>query len=330
MSLKNNPTSKSSKIRIGLTIGDPAGIGPVIALKAIKLLKQQAAFTVIGDGRVLTQAARLGKIDLPSFECIDLNNAWDKKFKFGSPSAQSGMASLGYLDTALKLLKNSEIDCLVTCPVSKEAINLAGVKFCGHTEYLARRTNSRQIVMMLVNDKIRFSLLTRHLPLNDVCRNLKPEAVKRDLLSTVFGLKELFLIEKPRLVVCGINPHASDNGVIGTEEGKVLLPVIKSLNRKFGSSVITGPLSADVAICQAASGKFDCAIAAYHDQALIALKLTGFDRGVNITLGLPFVRTSPLHGTAFDIAEKPVLANPASLVSAIQLAIKCTLNRKKA
>jgi 4-hydroxythreonine-4-phosphate dehydrogenase len=330
MSLKNNPTLKSSKIRVGLTIGDPAGIGPLIALKAVKRLGKKAFFTLIGDRRVLIAAAALAKISLPACEYADLPNLYGRNFKFGRSSAQSGKASLEYLDAALSLIKDRRIDCLVTCPVSKEAINLAGVKFFGHTEYLAKQTASRQIVMLLVNDKIRFSLLTRHLPLNDVCRNLKAALIKRNLLNTVTGLKKLFLIKKPKLVVCGVNPHASDNGVIGQEENKILSPVIKSLNRKFGSSVIAGPVSADVAIAQAAEGKYDCVIAAYHDQALIALKLTGFDRGVNLTLGLPFVRTSPLHGTAFDIAAHPRLVNPASLVSAIELAIKCTLNRKKA
>ncbi|PIQ85315.1 MAG: 4-hydroxythreonine-4-phosphate dehydrogenase PdxA [Candidatus Omnitrophica bacterium CG11_big_fil_rev_8_21_14_0_20_43_6] len=329
MNLKNSPTLKSSKIRVGLTIGDPAGIGPAIALKAIEILKNKAVFTVIGDRLVLAKTAKILKTNPNPFKFIDLNNVAGKEFKFGSLNAPNGRASLEYLDTALELLKMNKIDCLVTCPVSKEAINLAGFKFSGHTEYLGQQTGSSDLVMMLINDKIRFSLLTRHIPLQDVCRSLKPEAVRKNLLNTVAGLKNLFHIKKPRLVVCGVNPHASDNGVIGAQEGKILIPVIKNLNRRPGSFVIKGPLSADVAIAQAAKGKFDCAIAAYHDQALIALKLTGFNSGVNLTLGLPFVRTSPLHGTAFDIAGNPALADCGSLVAAIRLAIKCTLNRKK-
>jgi len=330
MSLKNNPTLKSSKIRVGLTIGDPAGIGPAIALQALNILKKQALFKVIGDRKVLSRAAQVLKVDLPPCELIDLNNVGGKRFKFGSLSAECGCASLEYLNTALGLLKSNELDCLVTCPVSKEAVNLAGVKFTGHTEYLGQQTGSNDLVMMLINDRLRFSLLTRHLPLKDVCHSLRPQAIQKNLLHTIQGLKNLFRIKKPRLVVCGVNPHASDNGVIGSEEQSILIPVIKNLNRRSGGAIIEGPLSADVAVSLAAKGRFDCVIAAYHDQALIALKLTGFESGVNLTLGLPFVRTSPLHGVAFDIAARPALANPGSLISAIKLAIKCTLNQKKA
>mgnify|MGYP001565926410 CR=1 FL=1 len=130
-------------------------------------------------------------------------------------------------------------------------------------------------------------------------------------------------------MVCGVNPHASDNGVIGIEEKKLIIPAIKSLRNKIKGATIRGPFSADVAIAQAAKGNFDCVIALYHDQALIPLKLTDCHSGVNLTLGLPFVRTSPLHGTAFDIADKPALANTGSLIAAIKLAIKCTLNQRK-
>ena len=330
MSLKNNPILKSSKIRVGLTIGDPAGIGPAITLKALKILKAKADFTVIGDRFVLAKAAKLLKIVPEPVKLIDLNNVREKKFKFGSLSAQNGQACLEYLDVALELLKKNKIDCLVTCPISKEALHLAGKNFSGHTEYLAKKTSCQNLVMMLINDKLKFSLVTRHIRLRDVSRMLTREKLKNNILNTVKGLKSLFLIKKPRLVVCGVNPHASDNGVIGTEEPNIIIPVIKRLNKKLSGAVIGGVLGADLAISGAAKGKFDCVIAAYHDQALIALKLTDFDSGVNLTLGLPFLRTSPLHGTAFDIASKPVLANPSSLIAAIKLAIKCTLNQRKA
>jgi 4-hydroxythreonine-4-phosphate dehydrogenase len=329
MNLKNNPTSKSSKIKVGLTIGDPAGIGPSIILQALKILKGKADFTVIGNSFVLGKAAKLLKITPEPVKLIDLNNVQVKKFYFGSLNARNGRACLEYLDVAVELLKKNKIDCLVTCPISKEAIRLAGAKFSGHTEYLAKRTGSSDLVMMLINDKIKFSLVTRHVRLRDVSRMLTREKLESNILNTVKGLKSLFLIKKPKLVVCGVNPHASDNGIIGTEENEVIVPVIKSLNKKLKDVVIGGVLGADLAISSAAKGKFDCVIAVYHDQALIALKLTDFDSGVNLTLGLPFVRTSPLHGTAFDIAGTPALANPSSLVAAIKLAIKCTLNQKK-
>lgn len=330
MDLKNNPTLKSSKIRVGLTIGDPSGIGSAITLKALKILKDKADFTVIGDRFVLTKAAKILKLGYWPAKFIDLNNVNEKKFQFGKSNAQNGKASLEYLDTAWELLKRHKIDCLVTCPISKKAINLAGAKFSGHTEYLAKKSGSRNLVMMLLNDKIRFSLVTRHVALKEVCTKFTRKNLEENISSTIRGLQLLFLIKEPKIVVCGVNPHASDNGVIGTEEQNIITPAIKDLRKKFKGVTIDGPFGADIAISQATKGKFDCVVAAYHDQALIPLKLTDFDSGVNLTLGLPFVRTSPLHGTAFDIAQKPALANPSSLASAIELAIKCTLNQKRA
>jgi len=329
MNSKNNPTLKSSTIRVGLTIGDPAGIGPAITLKALKLLKDEANFTVIGDSFVLAKAAKALRIKPLSAKLIDLDNVKRKYFVFGRISAAGGRASLEYLDAAVKMLRDKEIDCLVTCPISKEAISLSGSKFSGHTEYLADKFNCKDLIMMLINDKFKFSLVTRHIPLKDVCKQITRNELENNILDTIKGLKRLFLIRNPRIVVCGVNPHASDNGVIGTEEIKVVKPAIRALGKRCAGAVIAGPLSADVAIAEAAKGKFDCVIALYHDQALIPLKLTGFDSGINFTLGLPFVRTSPLHGTAFDLAAKPALANPNSLVAAIKLAIKCTLSQKK-
>ncbi len=329
MSSKNNLTLKSSRIRVGLTIGDPAGIGPATILTALRKLKTQVDFTVIGDSGVLARAARLLNIQPPAFKIIDLKNVESKGFRFGSLAAQHGKASLEYLDAALGLLKNNKIDCLVTCPVSKAAVNLAGFKFCGHTEYLGQRTKSPNLVMMLINERLKFSLLTRHVRLAEVSGKLKTAAIAKNILATVDGLRIFFSVKKPRLAICGINPHASDGGLIGCEEQKIIIPAMEDLTKKFKSTVTMQLLAADAAIFQAAAGKFDCVIAAYHDQALIALKLTGFESGVNLTLGLPFVRTSPLHGVAFDIANQPALANPSSLIAAIQAAIQCTLNRKK-
>ncbi|MDD5108888.1 MAG: 4-hydroxythreonine-4-phosphate dehydrogenase PdxA [Candidatus Omnitrophica bacterium] len=330
MSLKNNHISKSSKIRVALTIGDPSGIGPAITLKALKILKAKADFTVIGDRFVLTKAAKILNLASLSYKLIDSNNVKEKGFVFGSLNAQNGLASLEYLDTALELLKQNKIDCLVTCPISKEAVNLVNGGFSGHTEYLGKKTQSRNLVMMLLNDKLKFSLVTRHVALNRVCTQLSRESLVNNILGTISGLRHLFLIKKPKLIVCGVNPHASDNGLIGKEENNIIIPVVRDLRKKIRNITIEGPIGADIAISEAVKRKFDCIIAAYHDQALIPLKLTDFNSGVNLTLGLPFVRTSPLHGTAFDIAQKPQNSNPSSLVCAIELAIKCTLNRRKA
>ncbi len=338
MRLKNNPTLKSTTIRVGLTIGDPAGIGPAITLKALKALKGKAHFTVIGDSFVLNKAAKALKIksshllfnNSSSIELKDLKNINKRYFVFGRTSPEGGRASLEYLDAAVELLRKGELDCLVTCPISKEAINLAGSSFSGHTEYLADKFNCKDLIMMLLNEKLKFSLVTRHIPLKDVCTKITRNNLESNILNTIKCLKSLFLIRKPRVVVCGVNPHASDNGVIGSEELKIIEPAIATLRNKCKGAIIIGPISSDVAISEAVKGNFDCVIALYHDQALIPLKLTGFDSGINLTFGLPFVRSSPLHGTAFDLSKKPELANPNSLISAIRLAIKCSLNQRKA
>ena len=328
MSLRKNPTLKSCKIKVGITIGDPSGIGPAITLKAIKKLKGLAEFVVIGDSWVLKKAQSL-KLKAQSFNLIDLNNISHKNFSFGKIKAEYGKASIEYLDKALELIKKREIDCLITCPISKEAVNLAGLKgFLGHTEYLARHTNTKEFVMMLLNENLRFSLLTRHIPLKEVSKKINESLIYKTVILTHRSLIETFGIKKPRLVVCGLNPHASDNGLIGKEENKVIKPALEKLRNKFMMH-IDGPFSADVAIFKANSKDYDCVIVMYHDQALIPLKLRGFDTAVNITLGLPFIRTSPLHGTAFDIAKDFRLANPNSLIEAIKVAVKCTSNLKK-
>lgn len=330
MNLKNNPTFKSSqiktrsnlkpKVKVGITMGDPSGVGPIIALKAINYLRGFADFVVIGDKWVFEKNQK--------FNFIDLNNVPHKNFSFGKIKAEYGRASLEYLDKALELIKLKEIDCLVTCPISKEAINLAGFNYGGHTEYFAKRFKIKDLVMMLVNNQLRISLATRHIPLKSVSSELKPDKLYKTILLTYRSLKKVFLIKSPRLIVCALNPHASDNGLMGNEENRIIKPVLNKLRGRI--RYLDGPLPSDVAISKASQKEYDCAIAMYHDQALIPLKLSGNDTGVNMTLGLPFVRTSPLHGTAFDIAQYPSQVNPRSLIEAIRLAVKCTLNLRNA
>jgi len=321
--------SKNYKVRVGLTLGDPAGIGPAIALKAIKKLKGLADFIVIGDKWVLDKIPN-SKSQIPKGKLIDLDNVPHKNFKFGEVKAEYGRASLDYLDKALELIKNNEIDCLVTCPISKEAINLAGFTgFSGHTEYLAGATNTKHFAMMLLNKKLKISLVTRHIALREVSSQLNRAKLYETIAMTHKSLRELFCIKNPRLIVCGLNPHASDNGLIGKEENRIIKPVLIHLRKRLKGICLDGPQAADVAILKASQKQYDCIIAMYHDQALIPLKISGGYTGVNLTLGLRFVRTSPLHGTAFDIASKPNLANPQSLIEAIRLAVKCTLNQKK-
>jgi len=321
------PISKSRKIKVGITIGDPSGIGPEITLKVLSLLEGRAEFTVIGDKWVLERVNRKSRKPLSLSNYIDLGNVKHRDFSFGKTSAEYGRASIEYLDCALGLLKQGRIDCLVTCPISKESINKAGFPYTGHTEYLTANTKAGNTLMMLLNKELKFGLLTRHLAIKDIPAALTSSRLRSVILLAQDALRKLFLIRRPRVIVCGLNPHASDNGLLGKEENTLIRPVL----RKLGGSIkgIYGPLPADIAIARARQKQYDCVIAIYHDQALIPLKLLDPRRGVNLTVGLPFIRTSPLHGTAFDIAGRN-LADPLSLSEAVGLAIKCTLNQKKA
>jgi len=328
MSLKVRPTLKSSKIKVGITIGDPSGIGAAITVKALRKLVGLADFTVIGDAGVLNKSQGHKVTRLQGYKVIDLDNVNHNNFQFGKIRAEYGKASVEYLNKALQLLKSKEIDCLVTCPVSKEAVALSGMSgFRGHTEYLSSKTRTKDYVMFLTNDRLKFALVTRHIPLKEVSSQLSRSKLAKTILLTYAGLKSIFALNSPRIAVCGLNPHASDNGLLGKEENSIIKPTVRQLKAKLKH--LDGPISADVAIHKADKGSYDALIAMYHDQALIPLKLSGDDSGVNMTLGLPFVRTSPLHGTAFDIAPTPGLANPNSLIAAIKLAVKCTSNLKR-
>ena len=319
------------KIRCGITMGDPAGIGAEIILKALvrPSIRKLADFVVIGDRRILEEVWRIEnrKGKLAGFKVIDLKNVSEKGFKFGKLRSANGKVALEYLDTAIDLINHKHIDCLVTAPVNKEAITSSGCHFTGQTEYLARHFKIQNAVMMLLNKKLKVALAPRHIPLKDVPAHITIDGLVKVITGCAQGLYSFFGMRNPRLAVCGLNPHASDNGVIGKEEARVLIPAIKKARRQRIS--VSGPFAADTIFEKAVQGKYDCVVCMYHDQGLIPLKLTGFNQAVNITLGLPFVRTSPGHGTAYDIAGKNK-ANPESLIQAIKIALQCTRNQRKA
>lgn len=281
------------RIKVGITVGDPSGIGPIIIKQALSQI------------RAICQPVIIGEIN-PSLTL--------KK--------RAAKAAISYLDDAIGQLKDERIHCLVTCPVSKKTINDAGISFIGHTEYIARAFRVKDYAMMLLNSRLKFVLATRHIPLAAVSRSLNQEGLSKSILLTHKSLKNLFGISSPRIVVCGLNPHASDQGLIGNEEQEKIYPVLKRLNPCLKPKIF-GPLPADTAIEMLYQGLFDCAICLYHDQALIALKLTDFDSGVNLTLGLPFIRTSPLHGTAFDLVKQKAKANSKPLLQAVKISIQC-------
>jgi 4-hydroxythreonine-4-phosphate dehydrogenase len=313
------------KIRVGITMGDPSGVGPLLIVKALARLHLSAEFVVIGDKKVYEAAGGKngGKRKAPS-RFIDVGNVPSKAFTFGKVKGAYGRASLEYIDCALQLIRSHAIDCLVTCPVSKQAIGINSADFTGQTEYLARAFGIRDFAMLLFNRKLKIVPLTRHLALAQVPRRITTEALAKTIVLTYISLRGYFGVSRPRLVVAGLNPHASDGGLFGSEERRVIKPALLRAKRIVKVS-LAGPVAADAAVAGALAGAYDCVIAMYHDQALIPLKATGGYSGVNMTLGLPFVRTSPLHGTAFDIARSPRLADPRSLCEAIEAAVACTL-----
>lgn len=319
---------------VGVTMGDPAGIGPEICAKALTQgeLRKTANCVVIGDRRGIRQGLKIAGIEgieinsikkvaeakfFPhSIDVLDLNNADPAKIKLGQVSKTAGKAAVEYLEKAIQLAKNGKIDAITTAPINKEAIHKAGYKFDGHTEILAARTKTRDYAMMFVSDKLWVILVTTHLPLREVSKRLDRKRIFKiikmahEILSRVRG-------RKPRIGVAGLNPHAGESGIFGNEEKKIIRPAVEDA-RKLGIDV-KGPISPDAIFYLANSGMFDIVVAMYHDQGLIPLKLLSFSRSVNVTVGLPFIRTSVDHGTGFDIAGKG-WANPQSLIEAVKVA----------
>lgn len=315
------PTSRLNRPKIALTMGDPAGIGPEVVSKALASpsVSGLADFLLIGDGFVadrLKKDMRLGlKIPL-----LNLANVPAASFGYGKSGPSYGKASIQYVDKALQLIKEGQADCLVTGPINKRSVRMAGLlKFEGHTEYIAEKTGTKDFAMMFVGKSLKITLATRHIALEDVPRRLSRESISKAILLTHKYLKEFFGIRYPRIGVSGLNPHAGENGAFGTEESSIIIPAIKNVSKKIGG--IAGPFPPDVIFYNALNKKFDAVVAMYHDQALIPFKILYFKDGVNLTLGLPFIRTSPDHGTAFDIAGKGA-ADPSSMIEAIRLACR--------
>lgn len=324
-SLNKSPPSKIStkRLTVAITTGDPFGIGPEIALKALasSKLRGRANFLLIGDGTVLSSLPKFLNTALrvnPHIRIADLGLIREDRIKWGRQSGLSGKASLAYIDYALKLIKSGRADCLVTSPVSKEAICRAGIKFSGHTEYIAKAFSTDKFAMMLIGGPLKVTLVTRHLPLKAVAKAVTVEGVSDCIELSYTSLKRYFGIRRPRIGVASLNPHGGEGGSIGKEEERVIKPAVARAKKRFKD--ITGPVSSEALFYEAFRGRLDCVIAMYHDQGLTALKMVARDNSVNVTLGLPFARTSPGHGTAFDIAGKGI-ANAESMIVAINLAI---------
>ncbi len=295
--------SKLKNKVIAITLGDPQGVGGEVIVKALKRpeICNAGRFVLIGDAQQLKQCrgANITLVDVP----------------YRNP----GQGALKFLDRAIELLKGGVVDALVTAPLSKERVSRYAKDFVGHTEYLAQAFGVKNFDMMFVADKVRLSIATRHLPLKKVPQAINKKLVMNSIALMDKTLREQFAVKRPRIAVLGLNPHAGEGGLLGSEEQKQIIPAIKEAIKRGINA--TGPYPADTFFIK--DKGFDGIIAMYHDQGLAPIKGMYFKDLVNFTAGLPFVRTSPVHGTAFDIAGRNI-ADPSSMVAAIKLAVELT------
>ena len=313
----------SKKPIIGITMGDPNGVGPEVIVKAISSneIKDLCEIVIFGDAGILQKAANNSITELKIIECSEFGV---EDLKPSTLDRKAGQASLDYITTAVNSALKNEIDAIVTAPISKESTHLAGSKYPGHTEMLKDLSGSNQAVMMFEGQKFKVMLVTIHEALSNVPKLISKDRVLSTIKLTHDSLVNLFKIDAPKIVVCGLNPHAGESGAFGNEEIDHIIPAVEEA-KELGIN-IEGPLPADTLFYYANLGKWDAVVAMYHDQGLIPFKMVSFNDGVNITLGLPIIRTSPDHGTAFDIAWKGV-ADPSSMIAAIKVAAQFAINK---
>ena len=310
---------------IALTCGDPSGIGPELSVKAWQKLGTQPAFFWIGDPRHLPKGSAYVTINDP-IEAPDaarqglpvLAHPFPELAMPGNPNPRNAQTIINIISRAVHLVQSGAASALCTAPINKKALqDGAGFSHPGHTEYLAALAGVDRVVMMLACDALRVVPTTIHIPLQDVAQTLTADLLRDTLRITEAELRRKFGVARPRLAVAGLNPHAGEGGKIGLQERDLITPALESLRAE--GMQIDGPLSADTMFHARARQNYDAAICMYHDQALIPIKTLDFDHGVNVTLGLPFIRTSPDHGTAFDIAGRGI-ARPSSLIKALEMA----------
>ena len=351
---------------IGITMGDPAGIGPEIIVAALTLpsIHQICKPLVIGDRGIMEKALHLKNstskineisshydgdfsdisfcddtINVLNLSCIPFNPIKDRQ----KPSEETGLAMIEYINKAVDLAMSRKIAAMVTAPITKTALKMARSQFHGHTELIAKRTSTDDYAMMLAGERLKVVLVTIHIPLSEVSEKLTVENIVKTIRIAGTALKKNFGIKKPRIAVAGLNPHAGENGMFGDEERQIIMPAVDEAKKTFSliheqggrdakdktmyetpsdmeEFDISGPFPPDTVFYYAAQGKYDCVICMYHDQGLIPFKLLHFSDGVNTTLGLPIIRTSVDHGTAYDIAWQN-RADHASLVQAIRMAV---------
>lgn len=318
--------------KIGITIGDINGIGPEIALKAVSEIDYSVSVPILissapvidfynselGLNKSFHKITSVSEAKDGILNVLDLKNS-SQEIETGKITKQSGLASMRSIEAAINLCLDKELKAMVTLPISKESVQLAGYDIPGHTEFLAEQTNTVQVLMMLVNGDLRVALITGHIPISKVAASLNQDLIVSKALILSESLKQDFGISNPRIAVFGLNPHAGDGGVLGSEENEIITPAIVKL-QESGINV-EGPFPADGFFGQKKHQQYDAILAMYHDQGLAPFKLLSFGKGVNFTAGLPIIRTSPDHGTAFDIAGKGI-ADPSSFIQAYNLAVE--------
>ncbi|UCD85828.1 MAG: 4-hydroxythreonine-4-phosphate dehydrogenase PdxA [Deltaproteobacteria bacterium] len=333
---------------LGITMGDPAGVGPEVIIKALSRpgLYRQFRPLVLGDPAIISRAIKLLSLplelqilgatevnDLSRLSChpgeiplIPLSSLDPKKISPGHPDHSCGEVVVSYLKEAVKLARKGRISAIVTAPISKEIMNRAGYHYPGHTELLAELTNTKSYAMMLTGRLLKVVLATIHCPLEEVAKQLSRKGIARTIELTSESLRVFFGIARPRIGVAALNPHAGEGGLLGAQELRIIKPAVRDARQK--GIEVNGPLPADSLFYFTTKGQYDAIICMYHDQGLIPLKMLHFTDAVNVTLGLPIIRTSVDHGTAYGIAGRGV-ADPASMIAALKLAARMARIKKK-
>src|SRR5687767_2368268 len=336
------PKETDYRPTIAITMGDPAGIGPEVIVKALSdpVLRHKARYIIYGMNELLAYAADLAEFDVfwwrdqyngrlrpypHEVVVVDYDNYTMLGHAVRAPSKMGGEASMRFCLDAIDAAQRKIVDAVVTAPIAKESWKLAGYHYPGHTELFAQRTGARRHAMMFTGGPLKVVLATVHVPLNSLWGRLNIGAVFQPIELIHEALVNWFDIPKPRIAVAGLNPHASENGQFGDEEERIISPAIL-MAREQGIDV-HGPFPPDTIFMRAAQGAYDAVVAQYHDQGLIPVKLLAFDQAVNVTIGLPIIRTSPDHGTAFDIVGRN-RANPSSMRAAIELAIDLAVKKQ--
>ena len=337
--MSSNPKG-TDKPRIGITIGDVNGIGPEVTIKALADSRLLNQFTpvIFGSTKVLSYYKKA--FDIKDFDYtqyrgdklqhnkINVVNCWEEMIEInaGQETREAGNAALLALTTSVDYLKKDLIDAVVTAPISKNNIQSETFKFPGHTEFYTQNFEAKDSLMFLTSEGFRVGVVTGHIPLKDVSKKITKELIQQKLKIMEESLVKDFGIKKPRIAVMGLNPHAGENGLLGEEDEKVIRPAITELKNK--GKLIFGPFPADGFFGKGDYKKFDGILAMYHDQGLVPFKTLAFNSGVNFTAGLPIIRTSPDHGTAFDIAGKGE-ADERSMREAIFMACDVYKNRQE-